>query len=141
MANEITVNISLQVKSGNLNYRSQPTVFRADMDGVKGPTPGSITVPVTGVSVSFSELTTPGFCRLQNLDETNYVEYGILDTLGSVFYPLGELLPGEIAIIRLSRNLGESYPTTGTGTSASVNQLHFKANTDSVNVNVEAFEK
>ena len=141
MANEVTVNVSLQVRKGNLVYRSQPTVFRADMDGTKGPSPGAITVTPLGTSVDFSELTTPGFCRLENLDTVNYVEYGILDNLGSVFYPLGELLPGEITVIRLSRNIGESYPTTGTGTSASVNSLHFKSNTDDVVVVVEAFEK
>lgn len=141
MANEITISCGMSFKKGSTVYRSQPTSFRADMDGNKGPSPGAITASVFGTSVAFTELSTPGWCRLQNLDAVNFVQYGIYDTGGAVFYPLGELLPGEITILRLSRNLGESYASTGTGTSAAVNRLHFKADTADVNVLVEAFEK
>jgi hypothetical protein len=141
MANEITVYAALQVKKGNTQYQSRPSSFRADMDGIGGPSPGAIQVPVSGIDVDFSQLDTPGWCRIQNLDATNFVEYGVKDTLGGVFYPIGELEPGDCTVLRLSRNLGQSYATTGTGTGTEINTLHFKADTDTVKVLVEAFER
>lgn len=141
MANEATVTASLQINKGNLQYHSRPTTWRADVTGSKGPTPGAVTVPVTGVAIDFSELTTPGLCRVANTEGTggNYVTYGIHD--GSLFHPLGELLPGESFPLRLSRDLGEEHSDVGTGTTGTVNQLYFKANGGPVNVLVEAFEK
>jgi len=141
MADEAQVRVSLQIRSGNLDYRSNPTAFVADVEGVKGPTPGSLTIPVGGKSIDMGELTTPGFCWMTNLDDTNYVEYGVYDPDTDRFYPLGEILPGEVYILRLARNLQEEYEGTGTGTSGPNNRLFFKANTADVNVRIEAFEK
>lgn len=141
MADEAIVRSSLQIKAGNVNYQSQPTAFKADVTGRKGPVPGAIAVSTDGTDVDFGELTTPGLCRIQNLDPTNFVEYGIWEPATSTLYPLGELLPGETYILRLSRNLQEEYLGTGTGTSAPTNRLRFKANTAACNVVVEAFEK
>ncbi len=140
MANEIQVRASLQIKKDNLDYSSKPTSFKADMTGSKGPSPGALTATVDGIDVDFSELTTPGMCRIQNLDPDNFVEYGIWDPEGSTFYPLGELLPGESYPLRLSRNLQEEF-MTGTGTTgADTNRLRIKADTASCDVVVEAFE-
>ena len=141
MANEVTIVSSLRIVTGNLIYQSQPTAFSAAMTGSKGPTPGAISVPIGGVAVTFGELITPGFCRLMNLDATNYVEYGIRDPGINVFYPLGEILPGESFILRLSRNLLEEYTGTGTGTTSTGNQFWLKANTATCYIVVEAFEK
>lgn len=142
MANEITLQCTLQVRKGSLNYRSQPASFRATMTGSKGPTPGAIEVSTDGTDVLFDELTTPGVAWIQNLDDDNYVEYGILDPVTRTFYPLGEILPGEFWPIRFSRNLREAYyPSTGTGTTGDVNRLHFKANNAPVNVVIHCFEK
>jgi hypothetical protein len=138
MANEATIQTTLSIRTGSLSYQSQPSSFRADVAGTKGPTPGAIAVAIAGTDVAFSELTTPALCRLQNLDETNFVEYGIWD--GIQFYPLGELLPGESYVIRLSRNLTEEYGT-GTGTTgAAANTFRLKADTAACVVLVEAFE-
>jgi len=140
MADEIQITSNLVINQSNLKYRSATNAYRADMAGAKGPSPGAITATVDGTEVDFSELTTPGICEIINIDETNYVEYGIWDAGASIFYPLGELLPGESYIIRLSKNIQEEYAGTGTGTSASDNKLMFKANTASVVVVVNAFE-
>lgn len=146
MANEAQVRSSLQIlkQTGaieRINYQGKPTVFNADVTGVKGPSPGSVTATVAGTDVDFSELAVPALCRLQNQDATNFVEYGIWDPEGDKFYPLGELLPGETYVLRLSRNLQEEFGT-GTGTTgADTNRLRLKADTASVNVLVEAFEK
>lgn len=145
MANEAQVRGSLQIlkKSGAItliDYSSKPTVFKATVTGTKGPAPGAFTVTVLGTDVDFSELTTPGLCVFKNLDPTNFVTYGIWDPENSKFFPLGELLPGEVYVLRLSRDLQEEFQT-GTGTTgADTNRLRFKADTASLDVSVEAFE-
>lgn len=140
MADEAVVVNSLRIRSGYLNYQSQPTSFRADVEGSKGPVPGAITVTIAGTDVDLSELTQPALCRIQNLDDTNFVEVGIREPGTSTFYPVLEILPGESYVMRLTRNLHEEYVGTGTGTSAATNFFHIKANTAPCNVLVEAFE-
>ena len=139
MADEATVRSSLQVIKGNLSYQSQPTTFQADVSGTAGPSPGTVIVPTTGVDIYFSQLTTPGLCRLQNLDTGNRFEYGIYDTSNKVFYPLGEVLPGETYVIRLSRNLKKEFAGSGTGQTLDT-YLRLKAYGASVTAQVEAFE-
>ena len=138
MSDEATIRASLQITNGNLNYRSYPTDFYADVTGKKGPVPGAVTVPVLGTDINFSELTTPAWCRIANLDETNYVTVGILDPDGD-FYPLLEILPGEFQVVRLSRFLSQSWGV-GTATSDTGCTLHLRADTAPCIALVEAFE-
>lgn len=142
MGDEAQIRSSLAIVKDNLEYRSQPTAFSADVAGSKGPVPGAFTATTAGTDTDFSELTTPGLCRIMNLETANFVTYGIWDPEGHTFYPLGELLPGESQVIRLSRDLQEEMGTTvGTGTTgASTNRLRFKAHTANCKVLVEAFE-
>jgi hypothetical protein len=147
MSKEITVQSNLLIRKGNLNYRSPVSTFQADMDGTpKGPTPGVLSVPTTGVDVSLAQLTTPGWCQFTNLgradggDDTQaYVQVGVHD--GALFHPLLELLPGESYPVRLARVIGEEEQATGTGTSAAINSLRLHAVGSVCNVVVEAFEK
>ena len=147
MANEARIQSSLAIRkiSGSLtliDYRgTDPSAFQADVTGTKGPVPGALTVPTTGKIVDLTELTIPGLCELHNMDATNYVEYGIYDPQIDVFYPLGELLPGEKYTIRFSRNLAEEYTSTGTGTTAATNKFMLKAQNAACDVYVGAFEK
>lgn len=106
MANEATITSSLRVVKVNQDYQSRPPSFQGDItDAVgKGPSPGLVTATTAGNSITFSGLTTPGFCHIRNLDATNFVEYGIWD--GSAFWPLGEVQAGEGYTIRIARNLG-----------------------------------
>lgn len=140
MANEATLQISLQIKKNSLEYQCRPTSYKADVSGQKGPVPGAFTVTTYGTDLDLAELTTPGLCRIQNLDETNYVEWGIYDPVTDAFYPLGEILATESYVIRFSRNVQEQYEGTGTGTTTPTKRVRFKANTANVNVLVEAFE-
>lgn len=148
MSSEATVRVSLTIIKTSaegsiplLDYSSRPAAFNVDVTGTKGPTPGAFSVDTLGVDCDLSELTTPGLCRIMNQDETNYVEFGIFDPQTNVFYPLGEVGPGESYVLKLSRNILEEYSGTGTGTTGPTNTLRFKANTAEVNVLVEAFEK
>lgn len=124
---------------GNINYSSSPTTFRADVDTAepKGPTPGSITAETAGTDVVFEELSSPGgMCFIRNLDAENFVTYGLWD--GAAFAPLGELLPNEHTVIRLSRQLiAGTY--TGTGSPGAGN-LRIVADTAPCRVTVEAFD-
>lgn len=141
MADEAQVRASLQVRVGNLFYQSNPSAFNADVSTAKGPTPGAVTVTTYGTDISLAELTTPGLCRIMNIDDTNYVEVGVYDPETDVFYPFIELLPGESYVVRLTRNFGEEYAGTGTGTTSATNRLRAKANTADCVVLVECFEK
>jgi hypothetical protein len=125
---------------GNLDERYNDN-FSTDIAIAKGPSPGAITVSDTGTDVDFSELTLPGLCRIKNLDEDEIVTYGIWD--GAVMFALGEVLPGEAYVIRLSRFLGEELTGSGTASGGSGNTLRFmseEGNDASVNVFVGAFD-
>ena len=142
MVDEATVTADLRISKDLLQYAGLPQSFNADVSVGRGPTPGVLTVPTTGIDVDLSVLTQPGLCRMMNLDETNYVEWGIEDPETGKFYPLGEMLPGEIVPFRFSRNLGEEQ---GTGSSSSTtgpttNTFHLRANAASCDVIVEAFD-
>lgn len=141
MGNEGTIRSSLAIKQGKTDYSSQPTSFRVDVSEGSGPTPGAITVSIAGTDVDLSELATPGLCRIQNLDASNYVTYGIVDPETEKFYPLGELLAGESYVFRLARDIQEEYGTgAGTGTTGpDTNRLRIKAHTAACVVLVEAF--
>ncbi len=142
MANEIRVTAGLQVRKGSVFYQSRPGAFTADWAGLKGPTPGSITVSIHGTIIDLSQLNTRGGpCRFTNNDDTNYVEYGIYDVGLNRFYPLGSILPGEDYVIRLSPNIQEDYTDTGTGTSGQVNRFFFKANVADCDCVVDCFDK
>lgn len=158
MANEAAINVSLIVdkRSSNRNQQlldlTKRVAFRSDIDGVKGPLPGSVLVPLAGIDIDLSELTTPGLCWLHNqgpADGTDpgtdpsiyYVDVGIKDSVTGIFYPLLELYPGDQFPLRLSRNLEESYNATGTGTGPAVNTLHMISYILPCNVYVGAFEK
>lgn len=147
MADEATIRSSLQIRKDDgaglvqLDYRSQPTAFQADVTGVLGPTPGAFVATTAGTDVDLTELTTPGLCRISNLDATNYVTVGIWDPEGNTFYPADEVLPGESYVKRLARDIEEEYGTGAGTTGANTNRLRIKANTAACNVLVEAFEK
>ncbi len=141
MSNEANIRCSLSVRGGNVQYNSLPAGFTADITNVRGPTPGLLLASLAGTNVDLSQLTQPGLCRIQNLDETNFVEYGMYDPdLGVTLY-LGEILPGESFILRLSRFLGSEMGTaTGTSTVGSGGLLRIKAHTAACRILVECFD-
>jgi len=138
MANEAQIRSSLQITTTNIEHRSYPTAFNADVTGELGPTPGAFLATVAGTDVDMSEITTPGFCEVKNYDATNFVEVGVYDDGG--FHPLLEVGPGEFYTIKLSRNLGSQFGT-GTGTTDTGVTLRVKADTAACKVYVGAFER
>lgn len=142
MSNEIRVVSSLQIRKGNLNYQGQPTSFNANMAGLKGPTPGSITAGLAGTDVDLTEIQVPGgLCRIQNVDPVNWIEIGMYDPITFKFYPMLELLPGESYIVRLSRKIGDLQGTgTGSGVTGGTDTLRVKANAAPCDVLIESFD-
>jgi len=153
MSAEIQIRLSISINKGNLQFQSYPQGFQADMAGQKGPVPGVITVAVTHTEVYFTQagsgcnagigtLVQPGYCWIQNLDQTNFVIFGIYDADTITFFPLGELLPGELTLFRLSRYLGQELkPGTGTGIAdMGTSFLSFKADIAPCNVMVLEFD-
>jgi len=125
MANEVKIGSSLQVDKGNFASGKLGGSFQVDQNGTGGSVPGQIsaTTAAQGVIVDLSALTVLGYVYLQNLDATNFVEWG--PTVAAVFHPIGKMKPGEQAgPFRLSP--GKS--------------LTVKADTAAALVQVQAFE-
>ena len=104
MANEITLNIQLRLQNPagtSTGLQQTITQNRSLTQSVAGVAGDTVTVPTTaaGTSYTLSTLATVGYAYLQNLDATNYVQFGTIQ--GGVFYPVGRLLAGEIACLRL----------------------------------------
>lgn len=141
MANEAQIRSSLAIRAGEIDYQSRPTAFRVDVEGRFGPSPGTVAVGTTntGQQIDLSAFTTPGMAVIQNYDSVNYVEIGIYEPVTSTFYPLLEIGPGELYVMKLTRNLLEEY--VGTGTSGPTNELRARATGGTCNVFFGIFER
>lgn len=91
MADEIRVNVALTVNNGNLRD-SFAKSYTADQSAEGGPTPGYVTIGTTEEENALSELSTKGLCIIQNLDDTNFVEWGFSTGVYG-----GKMLAGETA--------------------------------------------
>lgn len=119
MADEITVTASLQVNNGNQSFRFSPANLSVTQNAQGGPTPGYWVVGTSEENNAFTELTTEGWIAMQNLDATNYVEWGFSTGVYG-----GRLKAGEFAIFRTNPAL----------------TLYMKANTAACKVVVYCFE-
>lgn len=141
MSNEATIRTGIQIIVDGLTYRPPTTAFNVDVSAAKGPTPGLVVVSIFGIDVLFTDLTTPGLCRITNYDLTNFITYGLGDGITTEFYPLGEVGPGESYVIKLSRNLGVDMEEATTGVASGGKTFRLVADTETCNCSVEAFEK
>ena len=131
MSSQATVQSSLNLTNGNLQFRSAgPGAFNPTVTGTNGPTPGCVTVPVAGIDIEFSQLTAlGGLGQFYNIDSTNFITVGLRDILTNEFYPFIDVLPGESYVMRLSSKL--PMHETGTGTFSGSNAVvHAKTNTN-----------
>ena len=92
MANEIRISASMNVDNGNLSFSQNYGTKSYDQTNIGGPTPGMIEVGTVEESETFAELTTPGWVTIQNLDDTNFVEWGFSTGVYG-----GKLMAGETA--------------------------------------------
>lgn len=146
MAREFNVQASLTVNSGKVKFRNKSSSFSADQGDIApsaptpmGPSPGAVNVSASGTDIDLSQFDTPGFCFIENQHPTVSFEYGVYDPETLVFYPFGELKPGEGVPFRFSRNFGQEY--SGTGTTAATNRLRCKGIDGASIAGVFAFER
>lgn len=119
MANEIKVTARIIVTNGNLKITRSPSTLSVDQTASGGPTPGYVTIATSEESQAFSELSTLGWLEMQNLDNTNFVEWGFATGVYG-----GKLEPGEQALFRLK-------PST---------TLYLKADTAACKMLINGFE-
>lgn len=91
MANEIRINASIAVNNGN-SVDKFARSYAADQAVVGGPVNGFQTIGTSEEEVALAELSTKGWCIIQNLDATNFVEWGFSTGVYG-----GKMLAGETA--------------------------------------------
>lgn len=98
MANEISISARFKfVDSSGVAYVDKVFPLTSfDQAALGGPTPGYVTIGTSEESEGFSELSTDGWVFMQNLDSTNYVQWGFATGAYG-----GRLEAGEIAMFRL----------------------------------------
>lgn len=112
MSNEIRVIAYLEALKGLFQFPRVGGAFTFDLNGGGGDAPGFVDADVTETPVDLSSLTRPGWAFMQNLDPTNFVDWGAGPNLGAgtgltpgtgTFDDLliGRMYPGEPAIFRL----------------------------------------
>ena len=146
MANEATITMSLQLRKTDgslslIDYRPQPTTYQLDVTGVGGPTPGQLLATENGVDVDLSMLTTPGICRIHNMDPDDWIKVGRFDPDTNRYYPLLRVPPGMSQLMILDEDVADEYAGTGTGTTATLSTLRIKGVNGDRKVLVEAFEE
>jgi hypothetical protein len=99
MANEITLNLKLQVLKGSLAHLENPGAISVDLSGSTA-VGGVQTIGTASAEVLImNDVTSPGYGFFRNTSSTNFVEIG---TGTSPFVPFAKLKAGEAAIMRLS---------------------------------------
>lgn len=145
MADEARVTNSVAVlkRTGTVTQIDRRYSGSFTYDASRGPAPGLISVSLTGTDVDLSGLISPGVCVLTNQSATDYVDVGVYEPSTGIFYPLLELPPGKPTVVVLSRNLGEQWSgtVTGTGTDAANNTIRLRANGAACDVSVEAYDR
>ena len=98
MANEISVSINASLANGGLadRFRNSIKVDQAN----QGVSKGTHDVTTSDTAIPLGTITTLGWLLLENLDDTNFVDYG--PDNASALVPFGRLEPGEIAAMRLT---------------------------------------
>lgn len=75
MADEISMMVSIRCTNGTFVMTPTTISKTIDQSSAGGDGPGVVTVATSETTVDFGDLT-PGPMLLQNLDTTNYVNYG-----------------------------------------------------------------
>ena len=119
MANEITLKVELQVRNGSLVDTFSIGSQAITQTALGGPTPGYFTLGTAEETLAFGELTNRGVCVIQNLDPTNYIEWGFSTGVYGARVP-----PGQAYVIHLNAT-----------------SLFMRANTAACKVLVKAYER
>lgn len=122
MAEAISITMRVVV-SGTNNWDSGSKRLTITPAAVGGPTPGYQIIGTTTESILFGDVVTPGYCMIENLDSTNFVQIG--GNNGGSLVEFAKLKPGELALIPLDPLI----------------TMRAKADTAAVKVRVSCFER
>lgn len=103
MANEFQLTSNLVAKNGAFQDRFSPGTINIDQSTIGRGGHAQVISIADDNEVDFGDISNAGWCTLQNLDDTNFVEYG--PNSGGAMIPFGKLLPGEYAVLRLSPSI------------------------------------
>lgn len=98
MANEITVTLSAQLVNSNLKSSFLPGAKQYTQT-TAGIWSNVVSVGTSEEDLTLADITTPGIVCFQNLDSTNYVDWG--PNNGGSMVAVGRLKAGDIAMIRV----------------------------------------
>lgn len=103
MAQEITVQANLSCTNGSFAVATKESAIRPTQSTQGGGGPGVVSVTTSDAVVTLSNITTPGWIFVKNLDATNYFEIG--PTSGGAIVKFIKLMPGEFAVFRLAASV------------------------------------
>jgi hypothetical protein len=113
MANEITASTHLRIEKGNLIEENSITE-QYDMTGTRVFC-NVQAVGTTHEAIAMSaDITDYGYAWIRNLDATNYVELGLLDS-DTTFKPFSRLYAGQVALLPLTSSAVTYYAKANTG--------------------------
>src|SRR4051794_16541464 len=97
MANEITYSMTVTCTNGSYSeiFRRQGTITQA----LQGAASGIQTIGTSEENLILTDITTNGAICLQNLDATNFVDWGLNDS--GTMKAIGRIKPGESQFWRL----------------------------------------
>lgn len=75
MADEIKINLNVRASKSSINVVPEPINVSIDQTTAGGGGPGFVSVGTTEETISFGD-TSPGIVLMQNLDTTNFIEWG-----------------------------------------------------------------
>lgn len=97
MADEISMIVDLTLDNGNVEHDFRPDSILIDQSTARF-VDTVLDIGTSAETISFGDISVKGMVVLQNLDSTNYIQYGP-DSTGQV--TLGRLNAGEVAAFRM----------------------------------------
>lgn len=95
MADEITLNVRLQLDNGVLDVDFRPGTIQVDQ-ATSGMSDQVLSIGTSEESITFGDVANEGVCVLYNLDATNYVDWGVDNT---TMQAIGRLKPSHIPAV------------------------------------------
>ena len=103
MANEITINLVVQILNGTFRDSIQPGQTQIDQSAI-GRAGHVQEIGTSPEVVDLGDVSTNGILFLQNHDDTNYITYGPQSDAATIEV-MNKLKPGEWAIMRLAPSI------------------------------------
>ena len=104
MANEITISMTIDCINGDFRYARKVSGQKYDQAAI-GARSGVQEIGFAAHEILLAtDVVTEGWVYMRNVDDTNFVEWGI--DVAAAFEPVGKMEIGEPAMFRLSTDAG-----------------------------------